>query len=505
MKILKSFAAVILSLILFVSLCVFGIVYTVNQAALKPHDIEKAIDAIDFSKIVQEQIDKQNTNGDIPPELETAIVSAVQSDEPVIKQQINIAIEDTYTYLKEQGKTPDLEQTLSNSVMTPAYVSALLDKIDLSQLLDQAVQAEDNSETEYTAAFISATVNAVDESEPMIKTQIANAADPIFKYLLKQTPDIDLKSTLRQTVLSNNTVGAVLNNFDYTAMTKNILMEYIGGPLPEGITLSDAQIDQVVNALQPSIKTVFSDAAGSFADYLTGNSDTFVVEVPLTPALQALKTVAEQAFLAQLPVEFQGESQAELESDFEQFYAELSDYIPPTYEVNSTDLGINTNTDITNAIDDAQNGLAAARNNIDTASRNYAADVQNARPYVRDFQIGFILLILLMALLITGIILIYRKVKGACLNLGIVLLIYGTLEWGGVLVAKNIVDAQIAKATIPESISNIPGMILKDFTAPLQTISLACLMLGIGLVAVSFIYPRVKPAQAESDSREKLA
>ena len=139
MKILKGFALAFLSLILLLSFCVFGIAYTVNQAALNPHDIEKISDNISFAKVVQEQIDKQNTNGDISPELEAAIVSAVQNDEPVIKQQLDIAIEQTYTYLKERGNTPDLKQTLSNSMMTSAFVSDLLDKIDLSQLLDQAV------------------------------------------------------------------------------------------------------------------------------------------------------------------------------------------------------------------------------------------------------------------------------------------------------------------------------------------------------------------------------
>jgi len=44
--------------------------------------------------------------------------------------------------------------------------------------------------------------------------------------------------------------------------------------------------------------------------------------------------------------------------------------------------------------------------------------------------------------------------------------------------------------------SNIPGMALKDFTSPLQTISLVCLIAGIVLLAVSIIYPKLKPAKA---------
>ena len=237
--------------------------------------------------------------------------------------------------------------------MNTTFAAEVLDKVDLSQLLHQTVQEQAGSETDYSAAFVTALINAVDATEPEIKTQIVNACDPIFKYLLTQAPTLDLKSTLRQTVLSDNTVSDVLNNFDYTAMTKNILLEYIGGTLPEGITLSDAEINTIAAALQPLIKTAFADAAGAFADYLTGTDYTFSVGVPLLPALQSLKTVAREAFFAQLTAELQGESQADLENDYEQFYDNLAADIPATNTVNSTDLGINTTADITNAVTDS--------------------------------------------------------------------------------------------------------------------------------------------------------
>ena len=496
MKILKGFTLAFLSLILLLSLCIFGIAFTVNQTALNPHLIEKTIDEYQFLKVVQEQIDKQNTNGDISPGLEAAIISAVQNDEPVIKQQIDIAIEQTYTYLKEQGRTPDLKQTLSDSVMTSAFVSDLLDKLDLSQLLDQTVKEQTGKGTDYSPAFVNALVNAVNQSEPEIKTQIVSASGPIFQYLLMQNPNIDLKSTMRQTILSDDTVNGILNNFDYATLTKNMMSVYIGGLLPEGITLSDAQIDLVASALQPYVKTALTSASGNFADYLTGTNPNFSVEIAIAPAMPTLKTVTRDAFTAQLPAGLQGLSQTDINNAFEEYYSNFSKTIPATYTVNSSDIGISTAADIANAIDNAQNGLTTARNNIDTESRDYVTDLQNARPYVRDFQIGFICLIALILLLILGIILIYRNTKDSCRNLGVVFLIYGVLEWAGVLIAKHIAITLIAKANIPQSLLNIPGMVLRDFTSPLQTISLVCLICGIVLLVVSFIYLRLKPAKA---------
>jgi len=504
MKVIKGIALALMSFFLFLSLCVFGIAYTFNQAALNPHLIEKTIDSINFAQVVQENIDSQNSNDKMSPELEAALVANIQKAEPVIKAQIDIVIEQTYADLKEQGNTPNLKETLSNSVMRSQFVSDLLDKIDLSQLLDQAVKEQIGKGTDYSPAFVNALVNAVNQSEPAIKTQIVSASGPIFQYLLMQTPDLDLKSTLRQTIFSDNTVNGILNNFDYATLTKNMMSVYIGGLLPEGITLSDAQINLVASALQPYVKTALTNASGSFADYLTGTNPSFSVEIALAPAMPTLKTVTRDAFTAQLPAGLQGLSQTDINNAFEQYYSNFSKTIPATYTVNSSDIGISTTADMTNTIANAQNSLTTARDNIDTASRNYATDLQNARPYVRDFQIGFICLIALILLLIAGIILICRNVKDSCRNLGIVFLIYGAFELAGVLIAKHIATAQIAKADIPQSMNNIPGMILRDFTSPLQTISLVCLIGGIVLLVVSIIYPRLKPAKAESDSQERL-
>ena len=497
MKILKGIALALLSFILSVSLCIFGIAYTVNQVALNPHTIEKIINNINFSQVVQHTIDNQNSSDKMSPELESAIVTTVQNVEPVIKEQVDIAIEQTYTYLKEQGSTPDLKETLSNSVMTSTFVSDLLDNINLSQLLNQAVQQEIGTGTDNSTAFVNALVTAVQQSEPAIKTQIVNASVPIFQYLLMQTPSLDLTSTLRQTVLSDSLVSEILNNFDYTTMTKNIMTEYIGGLLPENITLSDAQIDLVVNALEPSVKTALTGESGNFADYLTGTNPNFSIEVTITPAMPTLKTVTEEAFMAQLPANLQGLSQTAINNAFEQYYANFSQTIPATYNVNSSDIGINSTTDIANTITNAENNLTTARNNIDTASQNYANDLQNARTYVGYFHLGFICLIALIVLLVLCIILLYRNVKDACRKLGIVFFIYGALTFAVVVVAKKIATAQIAKANIQQGLSNIPGMALKDVTAPLQMVSLVCLIGGIVLILVSIVYPRLKKTKTK--------
>jgi len=100
MKILKGCALSFLSFILFLSLCIFGIAYSVDQVALNPHYIVKILNDINFSQIIQETIDEQASNGEISPELQTALIDTLRKMEPVIKERIGIALEDTYAYLK---------------------------------------------------------------------------------------------------------------------------------------------------------------------------------------------------------------------------------------------------------------------------------------------------------------------------------------------------------------------------------------------------------------------
>ena len=497
MKVLKGCALVFLSLILFLLLCIFGIAFTVNQVALNPHTIEKILNDISFSQIIQESLNNQSSGNNISPELQTAIVNTIQKMEPVIKQRVGIAIEDTYTYLKGKSNVPDLKGILGKSVMTSQFVSDLLDQIDLSNLLDQIVKEQAGNGANQMDAFSNALVAAVDQSEPLIKQELVNASDPIFKYLLMQNSSIDLRSTLRQTILSENTVNTMLNNFDYTAMTKNILTQYLGQQLPQDINLSSDQIDRVVAVLKPSVKTALTNASGSFADYLTGTSDTFSITISLAPAMPTLKEVVKEAYLAQLLANVQGLSQTEINNAFEQYYSDFSRTIPDTYEANSSNMGISANTNLTDAITNAQNNLTQARDNLDEASRNFEDSLQQIRTYVGYFRLGFACLIALIILLVAGIVLIYRYVKDSCRNLGIVFFIYGLGAFAVVLAVKFIAAAQIAKADIPQAMSKIPGILLNDVLSPLQILSVVCLIVGLIAIIMSFVYPKLKPAKTD--------
>ena len=497
MKILKSFALALLSLILLISLSIFGLAYTVNQVALNSHYMVKTLKDINFADALQEAINQDNTNGDISPQLESALVDTLRKTEPVIMGRIGIAIDDTYVYLKGQGSVPSLQDILGKSVMNSQFVADLLDEIDISQLADQALTNELGTQAGFSDSFRAALIAAIDKSEPDLKKQIVNVSDPIFKYLLMQSLNLDLKSTLRQTVLSNSMVSEILSNFDTTTITKDILTGYLGDSLPQNIHLTSAQIDRVGVSLQPAVKTTLTAAAGNFADYLTGASTNFTLKVPLASAGPTLKTVVKEAFTAQLPAGLQGASQSDINNAFEQYYTDFVQTIPATYDVSTSEWGIGTGGQIVDAINNAQTSLTDGRNSIDSASQDFEKGLQDAKPYVNDFRAGFTGLIVLILLVTLGIISIYRNVKNACLNLGIIFALYGASELVGVIILRSIANAQIANADIPQAFSGITGTLLNDGLAPLQTISIVSLVLGVLLIAAAIVYPSMMQKEAE--------
>jgi hypothetical protein len=182
---------------------------------------------------------------------------------------------------------------------------------------------------------------------------------------------------------------------------------------------------------------------------------------------------------------------------FEQYFADFIKTIPTTYEVNSSDFGTDVTSEINKILSDAQNSLTEARNSIDAASRDFGDGLKEARTYVGYFRLGFIGIIALIVLVITGIILICRNVKDSCLDLGIVFFLYGAGEFAGVLIAKNIAGQELTKIDIPQSLSHMPGILLNDVISPLQTISLVCLIGGVLLIITSFVYPRFRTEKTE--------
>jgi len=119
--------------------------------------------------------------------------------------------------------------------------------------------------------------------------------------------------------------------------------------------------------------------------------------------------------------------------------------------------------------------------------------LSQARQYVNYFQQGYTWAIIFMAVMALGIILIVRNVKDVAHRLGIPLVTYGVLEYGGVLVTKYLISS--GKLNLDQVIPGLPAsletwiiQLMKDSMRPIEIFSIAVLILGAALVAISFLY-----------------
>lgn len=104
MNVLKGLAVILLSFLLFLSLFVFGIAFTVNSTVLNPDFVADEVDNIDVSALVRELTEDQ-LNELLPEEalfLEETIYSFITNQEPWLKEQARGAIYTVYDYLFEK-------------------------------------------------------------------------------------------------------------------------------------------------------------------------------------------------------------------------------------------------------------------------------------------------------------------------------------------------------------------------------------------------------------------
>ena len=96
MNVLKNISVAILCFLLFLSLTVFGIAYTIQSTVLNPDFISDQIDSIPVSDIVHEFVDIESPSE--MPDLEETVYDTIEALEPVVKERIGDTVHAVYDY-----------------------------------------------------------------------------------------------------------------------------------------------------------------------------------------------------------------------------------------------------------------------------------------------------------------------------------------------------------------------------------------------------------------------
>jgi len=277
--------------------------------------------------------------------------------------------------------------------------------------------------------------------------------------------------TLNSTLLNPDFVVVQMDRLDLTSLAREVTEEQISRELPPEAEFLEEAIYGTIADNEPWIKEQVRAAIYSFYDFLLGKSERLSLVVSLEPLKENLRDSLWQIFqqnLQSLPPELAAAPPGMLEQYFDEFYQQFASEIPSEFEFDESSI-----------------------------PPEVMAQIMQARQYISYAWTAYYALIGLMVLLVLGIVLLHRSVKGATRELGITFLIYGALEYAGVWATHNFMPTTLPLPDIPSSLQAWLTGFINDFVAPLETLGIGMMAGGVALIIVSIVYPRWRRVEEE--------
>ncbi len=275
---------------------------------------------------------------------------------------------------------------------------------------------------------------------------------------------------LRSTLLDPDFVVAQVQKLDVAVLVEEVTQVPLGEQIPpEASFLNEALYDAIAEN-EPYLKEQASTAIYSSFDYLMGKSDQLNIAISLVPVKDNMKDSLWQKFQQNkesLPPEVSALPPEILEQYFEEFYQQFEAEIPSEFALDESSIP-----------PDIMSVVEIIRENAG---------------YIETAYYG---LIALMVVLVLCLILVHRSVKGVTRELGVTFLIYGALEYAGVWATQHYLPS-ISIPDIPPSLQTWLNSVINDLIAPMQVLGIGLMAAGAALIIVSFVYPRLRWAEAE--------
>jgi hypothetical protein len=358
--------------------------------------------------------------------------------------------------------------TVNCTLLNRNFIPNELDRLNIGELVTETISQHDPG---FSGETRDAIVRAVTRTEPQLKAQVRAGTSQVYDYLLGRTASLNLRSVLRSSVLDRSFVASLVNGADVLSLVRQAVRDELAKLAPIEHGQLAGYLDQAMPSVDPWLKQQIDYTTGPVIDYLLGDTPALRVALSVEPMKAALRPSLREAFLRSPPRELAALSTAQLESFFTQYYEAFAAQIPSTTVIDQSTLGIGQPGSVSQTIADAESGLATAR---------------NAAGYFRTY---FLLLIALIVVLIAGIILIHREVRGVSRDLGITFLTYGAFELAGLLIAGAVMGS-VDLSGVPAAIRSWLPQFYRDASRPLLIFSVVSAAVGLGLLILSFLYPR---------------
>jgi len=272
---------------------------------------------------------------------------------------------------------------------------------------------------------------------------------------------------LRSTLLDPDFVVAQVGKLDITALSREMTGLQLQGQIPPEASFFEEAFNSAIAENEPQLKEQVSVAIRAGYDYLLGKSDRLNMVISLEMVKADLKDRLWQLFQqnkGSLPPEVAALPPEMLEQYSEESYRQFGAQIPSQFAINESSL-----------------------------PPSMMAPVNILRENAGNMQTAYYGLMALMVVLVAGIILLHRSVKGAARELGVTFLIYGVIEYAGVWATQRFLPS-MPLPDMPSSLQTWLNGFIIDLMAPMQVLGIGLMAAGAALIIVSIVYPRRRPA-----------
>jgi hypothetical protein len=282
---------------------------------------------------------------------------------------------------------------------------------------------------------------------------------------------LGLALTLSRTALNPDFVVSRLDSLEVAPLVAEVVAEQVPPEVTSVIPaeLVDAVLDDVISDLEPWLREQLDGAVYTVYDYLLGRTQNLVLVIDVAPVKEQVIDGLLQALLASPPPGLDMIPPALLEQMFNDFGAQIAAQLPSTLEIDES------------ALNEIDPGIMTA--------------LASARHYLGYFPAVYWGLIIATALLIMGIILLNRRVRGATRWIGLPCLISGIVTYVATFIIKRFAGEALSGIELPSQLQSwLPGVI-SDSLAPLGTYGIVLMAVGVALLIVSFAYKRGQDEQ----------
>jgi len=225
---LKIIAIVFLSLLLAISLFVFGFLFTMKMTTLNVNYFNSRLDSLPLVSLVEEaEFDETIKDS---PELINLMKNITAANEAEIKEQFKKTVYTIYDYLNRKSEELNVALVLKDTIFDASFTISIIQKSDVTPLAKElAIEMTNRADLPYGLSAETHIDDIAYDLEPWLKEQLITNIPPVYDYILGFRQNTDI-------VIQLEPVIGIMRNY--------LREDFLSSPPAELAGLSTAELEQ---------------------------------------------------------------------------------------------------------------------------------------------------------------------------------------------------------------------------------------------------------------------